>query len=709
MRAVPLVGVMLAAVAAGGCGAAECGLDAKCGGGAPPQEGEARTPSLERLEQPGARAPGDLAEKTMGGARIACDEGVVDFGTAAVGVPWTARVRCVNTGDLPAAALVAATENPAFRVALPEGRIGPGASFDARIIFEPTEAGEAASAVRLGTQGDDTAFAEIRAAGRAIAVQPCDLELSTDVVDFHRVQLQSSATLAVDLINVGNNDCLVHGMALQSTDPGYVLPGVQPNFTVPAGGHVTVPVQFWPSYDFATDGVIEFQVSHPGNPLRRIDVHGMGTENCLVLEGDLRDFGSAAPGCATPERRFTIGNTCGTPVTVEGIGFVGSGFRLSQPPALPTTLGRTERTAFNLAFSPDFEGEYFGGVLVFTDHVGGPQLFTMHGTGTGAGTTVPVQVDTFEQISRPKVDVLVVVDTSPGAADLRQALEQNLQALLAFATTHDVDFQLGVTTTGIDGSGCSGGVGSEAGRLLPLDLIHPRIFTETTIGLPAAWADAIPDGSCVQRRSAFDAVVRALALSAVFDDPSTPEASDGNLGFLRDDAHLAVLFVTDGDDESLETDWPALANALFHYKGPEKYSLHALAPRDPGMCGGQTPASRILEATALGASVDRCSTNFTDSILDLGPIVTAVPARYPLRAVPGDMNLDGDISDVSGDMIVRRNGVVEPSVDAQHGRVWGYQWELNAVDFSPLSFAQVGDTIEIEYHVGCLPPQPTAP
>jgi len=68
----------------------------------------------------------------------------------------------------------------------------------------------------------------------------------------------------------------------------------------------------------------------------------------------------------------------------------------------------------------------------------------------------------------------------------------------------------------------------------------------------ALWRANTTIGMCHYDEQPYEAARRALSPPLVdhADDPRTPEPDDGNLGFLRPDADLAIIFVTDEPDQS---------------------------------------------------------------------------------------------------------------------------------------------------------------
>src|SRR5690606_22983653 len=130
-----------------------------------------------------------------------------------------------------------------------------------------------------------------------------------------------------------------------------------------------------------------------------------------------------------------------------------------------------------------------------------------------------------------------------------------IPAFIAAARARNVDLRVAVTTTGIEPASpaCPGGaMGGEAGRVFPVDNARPRIVSLSTPNVEAILQENVQVGQCAFVEQGFEALRRALSSPLVnnADDPRTPTPNDGNAGFLRDEAALAVIFVGDEDDHS---------------------------------------------------------------------------------------------------------------------------------------------------------------
>src|SRR5262249_47067755 len=180
-----------------------------------------------------------------------------------------------------------------------------------------------------------------------------------------------------------------------------------------------------------------------------------------------------------------------------------------------------------------------------------PLLVSLVGESSATATTT----DTFIEGQPGQVDVLFVVDNTASMLEESPRLVSAMPAFASAALSTGVDLHVGVTTTGIDPTGptCPGGAqGGQAGALSPADNSPTRIFSNATPNLGTALQQAVQVGQCAFEQQGLEAMRRALTPPLVdsADAPGTPLGNDGNLGFYRPTASLAVVVVSDDDDTS---------------------------------------------------------------------------------------------------------------------------------------------------------------
>ncbi len=144
------------------------------------------------------------------------------------------------------------------------------------------------------------------------------------------------------------------------------------------------------------------------------------------------------------------------------------------------------------------------------------------------------QNDVFVQELRRKVDVLLVVDNSCSMIDEQQKLAANFDNFIAQFLNAEVNYQIGVTTTDMSDP-------TQSGRLVgDTKIITADIPIDEARGLFQDNVKVCSQGSGFERGLA----AAEAALTTHMDD------GGANVGFLREDAALSVVIVSDEDDLS---------------------------------------------------------------------------------------------------------------------------------------------------------------
>lgn len=190
---------------------------------------------------------------------------------------------------------------------------------------------------------------------------------------------------------------------------------------------------------------------------------------------------------------------------------------------------------------------------------------------------VRTQNDVFQQADQRMVDVLLVVDNSCSMIDEQIKLGASFEDFISEFVDAEVDYQIGVTTTDmVDGT--------HRGRLQgDTKIITSDLPFAEASDLFAENVHVCATGSGFER--GLDAAKAAL---------SEPVLSEENAGFLRDDAKLAIVFVSDEDDLSVEP----VGSYLDHFyslKGDQPYrdrdlvTISSVVGDLPGGCEQPSP------------------------------------------------------------------------------------------------------------------------
>jgi hypothetical protein len=585
------------------------------------------------------------------------------------------------------------------------------------VTYAPADDGVDGGAVRFSSNAIDPDY-QVALQGHGVELPACDVDLVPPALRFGLVPLGSSATLEFAVRNRRPDaGCVIQDLRLApSCDPAFSLPaGDQASSWLPAGGELRVPLRFAPTRRAASSCDVTFDVSDPGDPHRTVHASGSSADTCLALLPYDLDFGPVRPGCASRERELRVLDTCATPVTLgtieraEGASdeFV---LRYAAPAGTVVQPGR-EAVVAVLSYRPADEGPDVGAVLIGVQGAAAPNLATVRGRASSDASVT----DRFDQLDRPKVDVLWVMDNSGGMLEEQASIAANVTQFLSFAQAQAIDYHVGVTTSGLSAvSGCNGGAnGGESGRLFPVDHSSPRIVTPSTPNPAATLASNLQVGTCHFDAYLLDAAWRALnpPLVDACDDPRFPAPDDGNCGFLRRDAHLSIIAVTDGAE-------PAAGTVDYYYQGflalknghDELFSFHAITG-DPGTgCNGAAtgaaePGDKLValaNRTEGGLFRSICTNDWATTLRDVSAAAFGYRTCYVLTALPEDSNASGTVTDTEGELEVRLNGTVTPSTGPQGQPYWEYRQDRGAVCFYPLAVPESGTQIEIGYRVACL-------
>ena len=213
-------------------------------------------------------------------------------------------------------------------------------------------------------------------------------------------------------------------------------------------------------------------------------------------------------------------------------------------------------------------------------------------------------VDVFFQNPMEKVDILLVIDNSSSMEPHQEELGQHFQAFLTYFVEADVNYHIAAVTTD--------SFAEDAGE------IRGPIINASTEDAAEVFAEIVAVG--------IDGSSREMGLEAARLALTEPTLSGANAGFLRDEAALSLIFVSDEEDSS----WDPVAdyiNAYRQVKGQrdrEMFNASAMTAVDLDACAEAeitiaTPGSRYVDVAQQtgGVSGDLCAVDFESVVVDL--------------------------------------------------------------------------------------------
>lgn len=551
-------------------------------------------------------------------------------------------------------------------------------------------------------------------------VPTCDLRVVPERMNFGLVSRGRSVARELRVLNVGTGACEIRSQEItpliEIPIPGFDT--VKFTLTQPLQGTEVLAGQFSPfevtyTPDVFNSDIAIYKLSYfdpfEGLPKEATaELSGVaGESNIEVIPGRL-DFGQVTAGtCASREERVTVYNTglvdlCITDITFEGDG-CGEFFVVDRPVANADgciVVTRNRPADVTLVYEPGALGSDECNLVFISDAADTPELSVpLQGEGVASGRTV----DEFVQTSGQTVDVLFVIDNSGSMGEEQDNLDDNFTRFINGAQQFNNDYQIGVVTTDMEDEGDSGKLQGGQGRILRrgpnIESDFGRIVSVgtggsgTERGLEAARA-ALSDPL------AFDTGVACQSDSAcVAPDTCVQGVCGGyNRGFIRQNAALEVIFVSDEDDFS-DASLNFYVDFLKNIKGFRNEALfHASAivgaengraSSCTGAGGDASAGSRYVEVAnrTNGRVFSICSSDFAGPLQEIGNRAFGLPIQFFLSR-PADQS------------------TIEVAVDGSNRPSgWSYDSPSNSVVFEEASVPQPGDTVRVEYEAQCFPRQ----
>ena len=239
---------------------------------------------------------------------------------------------------------------------------------------------------------------------------------------------------------------------------------------------------------------------------------------------------------------------------------------------------------------------------------------------------VRTQIDNWYQAENNKVDILFVVDDSCSMEEEQEILAEGFASFAEQLASSNTEFQLGVISTSFEYSDNDRGELIGNPPFLTQDDDYVTLFAERT-ALGATGSD---------KEKGFEAADWAFV---------NPE----NDGFLRDEARLLIVFVSDEEDCSDEGALEGqAAEECYRQKGklvpvtqymesyralkddPDDVLISAIVGTSKSRCEGAYPSNRYAQAAEItGGSIDDiCKTDWSDMLDDIGLEATGVRTSF---------------------------------------------------------------------------------
>lgn len=623
-----------------------------------------------------------LASGRGGGGDVEVEPAMVDFGEVSTIAPVRRIVRVRNIGpdDLEITSVTAEPED--FTVAPVAEVVRPGDHLDLAIEAQPRVASSVIGTLRIET--NDSAEPALRVPLRAqgVVLAPCNFELSPpDLIDLGAIERGRSRRHAVELRNTGATECLLNSAELIGngvfTREGPPIAPVR----IPPGGVVLLPVRF-DAADRSAMGWYQLMISSPDTPYAAVIFNATPVDASVNVEPAEVDFGPSAASCSRRQQVLRVVNPLSSAAVVHDIRLVPDdhpAFALGVLPALPLTLEPGSRS-----------------LTLAVEHtpLGVPAAAAVELEVTVAGrrerVVVPLQAAArgAPHVEQPragpaaKVDLLLVIDDSN--TGFQPQIGPSIGALVEYARDTGIDYHFGVLTTDASGTG----------RLLrPLSGTEwPRVVTTRTPNPEQALSALTQVGGS---GSGLEEALHSAWLGM-----SGPDRNGHNSGFLRPDAALAILAISDELDFSrLDSDvYLEFFRSLKNPRSPREFSFSAIAGDVSGVCMGPfgsaaatTPEALEMIQRSGGTLASICTSDWSGTFSGEAPAFFGGGLRFVLQHPP-----------VLSTLRVFVDGAELPMTGPQ-GPAWSFDPGSRSIDFTPVLAPEPGSDLRVEYTIDCAP------
>ena len=656
------------------------------------------------------------------GAGQACDihptPFAMTFGGLVVGQSDRVNLTVSNTGTGPCtfhgAQITTNSADAEFSIASAPAAgttINPGDNVLVEVQYAPVNLGVDQGVLTLSTS-DPEGDIQVTLAGEGVAQAVCDLQVAPADIRFGTIQPGRTAVNLITLTNTGNANCHLTDLEMRTgMFPGdfYFQNLPDPLPAVPPGTTLILEVVFAPSqtglhqaHVWITSDDPDLQQSggfgcNPPPQLGQacVPLTGLSEESAIeVVPGEL-DFGLVALGCNSPERNLTVYNLGSQALNVTDIMLedpLDPNFEITYAPTLPHQLPGSGSFEVHLRCHPQDAGLHLSTLYIQTDD---PVVDLLAIPLSCQGTGAAGQTDVFFQYTDVKTDVLFVVDNSGSMGWAQDEMAGGFPHFINRALALNADFQIGVIATEVNDAETA--VGTPPRDIFPGVLVQapgrPKIITPQTPDLEQAFSDNARLGECCsdEQEAGLQAAWMALTQPLV-DDPAA------NAGFLRDDAKLYIICLSNEQDQSLG-DPGFFVNFFESLKGSTNtdwMKLSTICGDCPDGCGNFTAdcGSRYIEvANRTGGIFESiCTSNWQQAMENLAVDAFAAPREFPLSrpADPATISVTVDGSPV-------------PEATCQGcPNGWTYYSDTNSVYFGDDAVPAPGSRIEITYTAACL-------
>lgn len=429
------------------------------------------------------------------------------------------------------------------------------------------------------------------------------IEVTPTRLDFGETTSDAPVTQEFMITNVGVWGLNIEDIFLMGSADSYALPDDFPDYLDP-GASAVLNVTFAPRrsdqvvafVEIASDSIVDAP---------EVDLIGFGQVPELQIDPPEFDFGNTFIGCQD-DTTLQLSNVGNEDLVIDAIDYAGdSSLGLVDLPNLPLTLEPGAATTVTVDFQPVEEVAYEALLTVSSNDPAGPkEAFQI-----GDGAYESYNAETFEMPVAPPVDILFAIDQSCSMEDDATRLGANFERFVDQIDAVTTGWNVGVATRD-DGCFRDGALTSRVAN-------YQRLFASAVL----AW-----DGG------AYTESLLTVARNAL-----RSAQSGCNAGFLRPDANLHVILVSDEPEQSRDS-WSTLVSQIrdLHPTSSDRVKISAVAGDYPRGCGSALPGEGYFQAVedTGGEYLSICDSNWARHVEALAKASIEGLGEFELAKTP---------------------------------------------------------------------------
>lgn len=469
-----------------------------------------------------------------------------------------------------------------------------------------------------------------------------DVMIKTDpaVLDFGQVAVNASKVLSLSITNQSERALQIESIELDR--PAHFELEGESAFTLDPLTSTTLRISYRPIGFEAASANLVINSSDPILPKVTVGLAGRCDPPRLDINPLVFSFGETWIGCGL-EQPLYIKNLGGSPLNISRLALQTTSSELALDlggEALPLQVAANTEREIMLRYTPLDETPDSATLILESDDPDKPQV---KGSYAGQGRLGGLIRDEFNVADNGKVDILFVVDNSGSMEDNQTTLASNFDNFYFIIDDLALNWQIGVVTT--DNAVLQG---------------IENIITPDTADVRATFKENAMVGTGGSGSE--------QGLEFAYQALSEPIINAQNRGFLRPEAGLHVIILSDEEDQS-----PRTVDFYVSYfeslkLSPSLVKLSAITGNSGGCnssCGSADAAPRYAAAVSAtgGIQATICECNFISALEQLAEESVVIQDTYPLSQTPVISSIQVTVNDaISSD--------------------WHYDGNLNSVVFN---------------------------